>query len=668
MKKKLPEGLWPSRVVIENVQPEIDGGQYPIKRIIGERVEVTADIHADGHDVLSALLKSRHSKERDWQEVPMEEVGNDLWKGAFTIGTLGRYTYTIEAWVDHFQSWRKGFIKKVEGGQDVSIDLLVGVGLIEEAGRRAKDPDAQVLATRAEALRSTESELSQRIRRILDDGLLLLMKKYPDRRVTSTYPKMLEVVADREKARFSTWYEMFPRSAAPEPGRHGTFKDCEARLPYVASMGFDVLYLPPIHPIGKTHRKGKNNSPKVEPDDVGSPWGIGSEEGGHKAIHAQLGTLEDFQQLVSRAKDYGLEIALDIALQCSPDHPYVKEHPEWFRIRPDGTVQYAENPPKKYQDIYPINFETEAWRELWEELKSIFLFWIDQGVRIFRVDNPHTKSYSFWEWVIREIKDKYPDVLFLAEAFTRPKVMARLAKLGYTQSYTYFTWRNSKWELMQYLKELTQTELREYFRPNLWPNTPDILPENLQIGGHAAFMARLVLAATLGASYGIYGPAFELCENTVVSPGREEYLDSEKYQIRHWPIDRPDSLRGLISRLNRLRRENSPLQTNDNLRFLPVDKDQLIAYMKHTPDFSNVILVVVNLDYYNIQGGWLELPLEELEMDPQQTYQVHDLLSDCRYFWYGKKNYVELNPQILPAHVFKLRRRIRREQEFDYFM
>jgi len=668
MKRNLPEGLWPSRVVIENVQPEIDGGQYPIKRILGEQVVVTAVVHADGHDILTALLKYRHWQEKKWREVPMKAVGNDLWKSTFAVSKLGRHEYTVEAWVDHFQSWREGFEKKVEGGQDVAVDLLVGVGLIEEAGRRAGGPDEAELASRAKALRSSKVELSRRVQQILEEDLLLLVMKYPDRRVTSTYPKILEVVADREKARFSAWYEMFPRSAASKPGRHGTFKDCEGRLPYVASMGFDVLYLPPIHPIGQTHRKGKNNSPRAEPDDVGSPWGIGNEEGGHKAVHPQLGTLKEFKQLVSRARDHGLEIALDIAIQCSPDHPYVKKHPEWFRLRPDGTVQYAENPPKKYQDIYPINFETEAWQELWCELKSIFLFWIDQGVRIFRVDNPHTKPYSFWEWLIREIKEEHPDVIFLAEAFTRPKVMARLAKLGYSQSYTYFTWRNSKWDLTSYLEELTRTDLKEYFRPNFWPNTPDILPENLQIGGRAAFQARVILAATLGANYGIYGPAFELCENRPLAPGREEYLDSEKYEIKRWDIERPDSLRSLVARLNRIRRENPPLQTNDGLRFIPVDRDQLIAYMKHSPNYSNIILVVANLDYQNTQGGWLELPLEEMGMNPKQTYQVHDLLSDARHFWYGKKNYVELNPQIMPAHVFKIRRHVRREQEFDYFM
>jgi len=433
-------------------------------------------------------------------------------------------------------------------------------------------------------------------------------------------------------------------------------------------MGFDVLYLPPIHPIGRINRKGRNNNPVSSDDDIGSPWAIGSAEGGHKSIHPQLGTIEDFRRLIQAAKDSGMEIALDIAFQCTPDHPYVKEHPEWFRWRPDGTVQYAENPPKRYEDIYPLNFESSNWRELWEELKGVILFWVGQGVRIFRVDNPHTKPFAFWEWIIKEVKSQYPDVIFLAEAFTRPKVMYRLAKLGFTQSYTYFAWRNAKWELEQYFKELTQSEVREFFRPSLWPNTPDILTEYLQTGGRPAFIIRLILAATLAANYGIYGPAFELCENRPLRQGSEEYLNSEKYEIRTWDIERPDSLKPLIARVNQIRRENPALARNDRLRFHTIHNTQIIAYSKTTEDLANMIVVVVNLDPHYTQSGWLELPLDYFGLDPQQTFQAHDLLTDERYLWQGPRNYIELNPHIMPAHILRIRRHVRSERDFDYFM
>jgi starch synthase (maltosyl-transferring) len=475
-------------------------------------------------------------------------------------------------------------------------------------------------------------------------------------------------VADRERARFGAWYEMFPRSCAQEPGRHGTFRDCERRLDYVASMGFDVLYLPPIHPIGRTHRKGKNNDPVAAPGDVGSPWAIGAKEGGHKAVHPDLGTLEDFRRLVEKARERGLEVALDLAYQCSPDHPWVEEHPQWFRWRPDGRVQYAENPPKKYEDIYPIYFENESWKELWDELRSVVDFWIDQGVRIFRVDNPHTKPFRFWEWMIGEVKREHPEVVFLAEAFTRPRVMYQLAKLGFTQSYTYFAWRNTKRELTEYLRELTRTEVREYFRPNLWPNTPDILTEPLQYGGRAVFQARLVLAATLGASYGIYGPAFELGEARPRTPGSEEYLDSEKYELRHWDLGRADSLRSFVARVNRIRRENPALHANDRLRFHHIDNEQLIAYSKTSADLSSVVLAVVNLDPHHAHSGWLEIPVDELGLDPTQPYQAHDLLSDARYFWNGPRNFVRVDPAVVPAHVFRIRRKLRTERDFDYFL
>jgi starch synthase (maltosyl-transferring) len=659
-----PEGR--RRVVIEGVYPEIDGGRFPVKRVVGERVVVEADIFADGHDALAAVLLWRHEEEPEWREVPMALLGNDRWRAEFTADRLGRYLYTLEAWVDRFETWRQGLAKKVEAGQDVRADLLVGAELVAQAAARAAGDARRRLEGWAAALRAPDDPAAA-VELALGAALRAEVARHPDRARATRYGRELAVVVDRERARFSAWYEMFPRSCAPEPGRHGTFRDAEARLPYVAGMGFDVLYLPPIHPIGRTHRKGRNGALTAGPDDPGSPWAIGSEEGGHTAVHPQLGTLDDFRRFVAKAREHGLEVALDLAFHCSPDHPWVREHPQWFRRRPDGSIQYAENPPKRYQDIYPFDFETDDWRALWAALRDVVLFWIDQGVRIFRVDNPHTKPFAFWEWLLADVKARHPDVLFLAEAFTRPRIMYRLAKLGFTQSYTYFAWRNTKAELEQYFTELTQSPVREYFRPNLWPNTPDILTEVLQSGGRPAFVLRFVLAATLGANYGIYGPAFELCENRAREPGSEEYLNSEKYEIRHWDLDRPESLRDLIARVNRIRRSNPALQTDRTLRFHRVDNDRIIAYTKTSEDGTNVILTVVNLDPHVTQSGWVELPLKELGIDPAQPFQVHDLLGEGRYLWQGPRNYVELNPHVLPAHIFRVRRRIRTEADFEYY-
>ncbi len=659
-------GLPPPRVVIENVRPAVDGGRFAVKRTVGEKVRVSADIFADGHDALGAVVLYRRIAAPDWIEVPMRELGNDRWEGTFTVAEIGSYEYTVVGWVDHFESWRRAFEKKFMAGQDVAVDLLIGTELIERAAARASAVDAQALHAWAAALRA-EAGKTESAHAALNQELARIARKYPDRSHAAHHDRCFPLWVDRERARFSSWYEMFPRSCG-EGERHGTFADCERRLDYVASMGFDVLYLPPIHPIGETKRKGRNNAPAAEPGDPGSPWAIGAEEGGHKAIHPELGTLEDLRRLRERAAERGIELALDIAFQATPDHPYVREHPEWFRRRPDGSIQYAENPPKKYEDILPFDFESRQWRELWEELKSIFVFWLEQGIRIFRVDNPHTKTFAFWEWVIAEIRKEYPETILLSEAFTRPKVMYRLAKLGFTQSYTYFTWRNTKSELTQYLTELTQTEVCEYFRPNFWPNTPDILPEYLQYDGRPAFAIRLVLAATLSSNYGIYGPAFELLENTPLAPGREEYLHSEKYEIKRWNLDRPESLRDFIARVNRIRRENPALQSNQRLRFHDIDNDQLIAYSKSTEDFSNLIVVVVNLDPFHTQSGWLQLPLEEFRLDVRQSFQVHDLLANARFFWQGGRNYVELNPYVAPAHIFLVRRKVRTERDFDYYM
>ncbi len=645
-----------SRVVIEAVEPEIDAGRFPIKRIVGDRVVVDADIFADGHEVLEAVLLFRTQREAAWQEAPMRFLDNDRWQGQFYVTQLEPYVYTIQAWVDAFQTWARDFVKKYEAGQDVSVDLLVGAELIKAAAGRARGMDSQKLYGFASGFSLLSWEKERPVAALVRSAELAeLMARYPDRSAATRHSRELRVIVDREKARFSSWYEMFPRSCAADPDKHGSFRDCIGRLDYIAAMGFDVLYLPPIHPIGTSGRKGKNNTFPPLPEDTGSPWAIGSEDGGHKSIHPQLGTLEDFQLLRSEAAARGLELALDIAYQCSPDHPYVKEHEEWFRHRPDGSIQYAENPPKKYEDIYPLFFENEHARELLEELKSIVTYWASLGIRIFRVDNPHTKPFGFWEWLIGEVRREYPDALFLAEAFTRPKVMYRLAKLGFTQSYTYFSWKNTKWELTQYFTEVTQAPVREFFRGNLWPNTPDILTEYLQDGGPPAFMIRFLLAATLGANYGIYGPAFELCENRAVIRGSEEYRDSEKYQIRAWPFDRAYSLRGLITRVNHIRRDARALQSDHSLQFHTVDNDQIIAYSKATDDRSGIILAIVNLDVRHKQSGWVELPLRNFGVDPYQPFQVEDLLTGTRYRWQGERNYVELDPSQMPAHILKIR-------------
>jgi starch synthase (maltosyl-transferring) len=607
----------PPRVVIESVRPEVDCGRYPVKRALGEALEVHADVFGDGHDAVVCEVLWRYSTEENWQSVPMDFRHNDHWVASFRVEKLGRYQYTVRAWVDPFLTWQRDLKKRQDAGQDIAIDLQIGSNLL-----------GSEIQTYEEAMRATPP-------RTAADKIV-------------QYDRTLEAVVDPVRARFSSWYETFPRSARDD-GKHATFQDLVKRLPYVEEMGFDVLYLPPIHPIGTTARKGKNNAVSAQPGDVGSPWAIGAKEGGHKAIHPQLGSFSDFKLLVEAAEKKNIQVALDIAFQCSPDHPYVKEHPQWFRSRPDGTVQYAENPPKKYQDIYPFEFENPDFMGLWEELKSVFEFWAGHGVKIFRVDNPHTKAFPFWEWCIGELKKRDPELIFLAEAFTRPRVMHRLAKLGFTQSYTYFTWRNSKSELTEYFTELSQHPSREYFRPNVWPNTPDILHETLQHGGRPAFIIRLVLAGTLAASYGIYGPAFELCERAPREPGSEEYLYSEKYEVKRWDRARADSLKELIARINRVRKENPALQSDWSLRFHPVDSGQMLAYSKQAGD--NLVLVVVNLDPHHVHSGWIDFGT------PGDVYELHDLLAGGRYRWNGGRNYVELNPHTLPAHVFRVHRR-----------
>ena len=656
-----------SRVLIEDVTPHVDHGRFAPKRVAGDSVDVRARIFADGHDVLSGRLLYRHESEPTWSEAELTPSPNDRWHGTFAVEKLGRYRFTAEAWIDRFATWQRDLRKRVEAGQDVAIDLLVGAQIVREHLPVVPQEERQPLESFAEKLQSDPDRPSQ-IEAALSPSLADLMSRHSDRRYATRYHLELPLEVDRLLARFSTWYEFFPRSSSPTPGRHGMLANCEAKLPYVAEMGFDVLYFPPIHPIGRSYRKGKNNAVAAQSDDVGSPWAIGAAEGGHKSIHPDLGTMDDFRRLLAKAKTLGIDIALDIAYQCAPDHPYVAAHPDWFRQRPDGSIQYAENPPKKYQDIYPFDFESADWQNLWEELKSVLLFWAEEGVRVFRVDNPHTKSLTFWEWAIAEVKAVYPETIFLAEAFTRPAVMYRLAKLGFSQSYTYFTWRNSKPDITAYFTELTSSPAVEFFRPNLWPNTPDILNEYLQFGGRAAFMSRYVLAATLGASCGIYGPVFELCVAEPKEPGSEEYLNSEKYQIHHWDWNASHSLRHFIARVNAIRRENTALHDNVSLRFHPVDNEQLICYSKWSADGTNGVVVVVNLDPHHAQAGWIELPLEEFDIDAERSYQAHDLLGEGRYLWQGPRNFVELNPQASPAHIFRMRKRVRTESQFEYFL
>jgi starch synthase (maltosyl-transferring) len=651
------------RVIVEGVAPEIDGGRFPVKRTPGEQVIVEADVYADGHDSLGTALLWRKAGDTGWNDIAMAPLGNDRWTASFAIEELRDYEYTVEGWIDRFESWRQELSKKVGAGQDVASELLEGAHLIVTTASRARGADHKTLTGYAAALEDTGTSAADRIIIALDAALRALAARYVDRTTATRYTQTLRVMVERERARVGAWYEMFPRSASPDASRSATFKEAATLLPYVESMGFDILYLPPIHPIGRAFRKGRNNALSPEQGDPGSPWAIGGPEGGHTAVEPGLGTIEDFDWFVETARRHHLEIALDIAFQASPDHPYVTEHPEWFRHRPDGTIKYAENPPKKYQDIYPFDFESEDWRSLWHELKGIIEFWIGHGVKVFRVDNPHTKPFGFWEWALSDIRMRHPDTIFLSEAFTRPKIMRRLAKLGFSQSYTYFTWRNTKPELTEYFTELTQTDVREYMRPNLFVNTPDILHEYLQHGGRAAFQARLVLAATLGASYGIYS-GFELCENVPVRPGSEEYLDSEKYEIKRRDFTRADSLAELIGRVNAIRSDHPALQSDRTLQFHQTDNDQLICYSKRTPDGDDTILVVVNLDPHHMQHGWVHAPFAAWGLLPGPAVEVQDLLSDERYYWAGEWNYVRLDPQLRIAHILEVRADAHRDPGF----
>jgi starch synthase (maltosyl-transferring) len=656
-------------VIIESPSPEVDGGRYPVKRVLGDTVVLEADLLADGHDAIAGRVLIRHAKSESWQVAPLVPLGNDRFRATFEASALGVWEVAFEGWVDAFTTWRRDTEKKRAAGQDTAIELLVGARLIAEAAARAGAHAPGVAPILDEAARiagDPARSLEERFGAASAAVVVRAMADLPDLERATRSERPLRIVVDPVLARCSAWYELFPRSCG-ENGAHGTFADVEKRLDYVAGMGFDILYLPPIHPIGRAFRKGPNNTLDAGPGDPGSPWAIGSAEGGHKSVHPALGTLADFEHLVQAARAKNLEVALDIAFQVSPDHPYVKEHPEWFVHRPDGTIQYAENPPKKYQDVYPFDFESKAWRALWVELRDVFLFWIARGVKVFRVDNPHTKALRFWEWAIGEIKALHPEVLFLAEAFTRPKLMYELAKAGFSQSYTYFTWRGTKHELQSYLAELTAPPASDIYRPCFWPNTPDILPEHLQHGGKPTFLARLVLAATLSSNWGCYGPPFELMEH-VARPGSEDYLGSEKFQLRSWNTGDPGSLRDAIALVNRARREHAALQQTQRIVFHQTGNDALMAYSKRTEDFASVVLVVVNLDPSHTHAGWLELDLRELGVGPGETFQVHDLLSDTRLSWSGARNYVELDPRLFPASLFVVRRKVRSEHDFEYFL
>ena len=633
---KADKHVAPPPTVIEEVTPSVDHGRFAIKRVMGEDVVVAAACFAHGHEHIACAVRYRGPGEKEWQEVGMEALGNDRFQAEFAVDRVGTWEYAVACWIDHLTHWRDQFARRTDP-DDIRLAARMGAQLVEFDGW-------------TKILRQ-ENDI-ERLRAVaLDDALFERARAQAPRDGMAVTP-VHRVTVDRERARFSTWYELFPRSCGA-PGEHGTFADVDEQLDRIAAMGFDVLYLPPIHPIGREKRKGRNNAVTAQPGDVGSPWAIGAREGGHTAILPALGTLQDFRHLVMAARARGMEVALDIAFQCAPDHPWVAEHPDWFHQRPDGTIQYAENPPKKYQDIYPLAFDTPAWESLWKALRDVFLHWIEQGVQLFRVDNPHTKPYPFWEWVIGEIKAKHPDVLFLSEAFTRPHVMHRLAKLGFTQSYTYFTWRSSKQELIEYFTELTKAESREYFRPNCWPNTPDILPYHLQNAGLAMFRVRLVLAATLAANYGVYGPAYEAGENRPREPGSEEYLDSEKYQLRHWDPARPDSLAPLMTALNQFRRGHKALQSDWSLAFHPVDNDALLAYSKR--DGDDRVLVIVNLDPHHVQGGFVEVDLAQFGLDTGVAYEVVDALGGgARYTWYGSRNFIQLDPARQPAHVFSI--------------
>jgi starch synthase (maltosyl-transferring) len=644
----------PNHILIENVNPSVDGGRYPAKRIAGDRCVVEADIFRDGHQVVRAAVKWRRKRDEAFDEAPMLPLDNDRWRGEFLPADNAHYVFTIEAWTDLFATWLADFTKKVLAARPVASDILEGIALVEKMASDARGPDRDLLQRALTQLRKTDDGATS-LAAFSDAEISAVAGRVGQRFGVTRFEPLLELIVDRKKARFGTWYEMFVRSQGSVPGKSGTFLDAERRLPELRDLGFDVVYLPPIHPIGHTNRKGPDNALNGGANSPGSPWAIGSEAGGHTEIEPSLGTMGDFDRFCATANRLGIEVAMDFAIQCSPDHPWVHQHPQWFHHRPDGSIKYAENPPKEYQDIYPIDFDTTDQRGLFEELERVIRFWRKHGVRIFRVDNPHTKPVQFWNWLINQVQVTNPEVIFLAEAFTRPKVMKALAKAGFTQSYTYFTWRNTKLELTEYLTELTQTPMREYFRPNFFVNTPDILSPVLQTGGPAAFKMRLVLAATLSPSYGIYS-GFELCEHQAV-PGTEEYLNSEKYQVKVRDWNQPGNIKEFIGRINSIRRDNPALQHFVNLQFLSTDNDQIMLFSKATPDKENIILVAVNLDPFNPHYCTALVPPEVVGVAPGQSYRVTDLLTGAKYVW-SDRNYVRLDPASEPAHILRVDERL----------
>ena len=640
------------RVIVEGVTPQVDHGRYPAKRTVGESVVVGAHVFADGHDTVRAEVRYRRRGSRSWQIAPMTALGNDEWQGKFIVTKEGSWEFFVAAWIDHVVTWHKGILKKIEANLQVSLELAEGAQLaqlmVEHYGKESLSGLTGVIPWFVD-----NEAYDKALEVILSAEFEDLIYAFPIRNNVSTNDRTLLVAVEPARNLFTTWYEVFPRSTGSEPGAHGTFRDVKKRLPRIAAMGFDVLYLPPIHPIGEVNRKGKNNSVTAEKGEPGSPWAIGSKHGGHKDIHPQLGTLRDFKSLIKACKDLDMDLAMDIAFQCAPDHPYVKKHPEWFKKRPDGSIMYAENPPKKYQDIVPFNFESEKWEELWGELKSIIDYWIDAGIRIFRIDNPHTKPQNFWQWLIAEVNKKHPEVIFLSEAFTRPKVMAGLAKAGFQQSYTYFTWRVSKVEIMEYMEELTNGDSRNYFRPNFWPNTPDILPYHLQHANENTFIARFALAATLSSNYGMYGPVFEHYDNQPLGE-KEEYLNSEKYEIRYHDWEQVTRLTEIISIVNHIRKNHPALQTTWNLHFCPIENDNLLAYLKYDESRTDFVLVVVNLDPFNIQTGYLGLPLDILEPKGGLNIKLRNLITGNVSTWTNEWNYVQVDPNQLPFYIYSL--------------
>jgi len=660
----------PETAIIRRITPSFDNARYAVKRAVGEEIAVEADIFKEGHDEVTALLKWRRVGEIAWRETPMTHVVNDRWTGILCVTSPGAWEFTIEAWGDVFFSWQHEMEKKFGAGlQDLKSETLEGAAFVEAAAVRAKSsPDATALKAFAAGLRKADASAAHAIAH--DPELCALMVIYADRSLATVAAPSHPVWVDRERAMFAAWYEFFPRSAEGKPDAGSKFRDCLGRIDDAKAMGFDVIYFPPIHPIGKTNRKGRNNSLKCEPGEPGVPYAIGNSKqgvngGGHKDVAPELGTLEDFEWLVGEARARGMEIAIDFAINCSPDHPYVKAHPEWFFKRPDGSIKYAENPPKKYEDVYPLNFHNAAWRELWDELRDVILFWCARGVRIFRVDNPHTKPVSFWEWVIAEVKAGFPDAVFLSEAFTRPKMMQELAKAGFTQSYTYFTWRNSKYELAEYLTELTQTDMKEFFRANFFTNTPDILPEFLQKGGRPAFLIRAVLAAMSCPVYGIYS-GFELCENAAL-PGREEYADSEKYQFKGRDWNAPGNIKEYLAKLNIIRQQNRALQEYSNLRIQTAENDSILCFSKATASLDNLILVAVTVDPFQPQTAFVHVPLADFGIGESEEFVAEDLLTGERFSWRGARNFIALNPHTRPAHILRIRRWQDREDGQDIF-